>query len=134
VEGENKIEDPSCKGIKRVRTDTEESAQSPKDRRKRRVEILREKKKALKKGKKSSSQCSCKYQRNKKYEKGRVEILVPENETEKKNWALIHGDAKEIARDVWDIGKDFGLVHKGEEGEILQELITEVKGTGGDLQ
>jgi hypothetical protein len=35
---------------------------------------------------------------------------------------------------VWDIGKDFGLVHKGEEGEILQELITEVKGTEGDLQ
>jgi hypothetical protein len=25
-------------------------------------------------------------------------------------------------------------VHKGEEGEILQELITEVKGTEGDLQ
>ncbi|MCH79669.1 transcription factor PIF1-like [Trifolium medium] len=133
--GENKNEDSSHKGTKRLRTDPEEPAQSPKDRRKRRVEILREKKKAQRKGKKTLSQCSCRHRRkNKKYEKGTVEILVTENETEKRNWVLVHGEAKEVARDVWDIGKDFGLVHKGEEGEILQELITEVQGAGGDLR
>jgi len=51
-----------------------------------------------------------------------------EGEIDRKNWVLLHGRAKEIARDVWDLVKDFGLIHKGDEGEIIQELMVGVKG------
>jgi hypothetical protein len=53
---------------------------------------------------------------------------------ERKNWKILHGSAKEIAKDVWDLGKDFGLMHKGEEGEILQELTMETNEGDGAQQ
>lgn len=31
---------------------------------------------------------------------------------------------------MWDLEKEYGQVHKGEEGEILQELIVGIKGSG----
>lgn len=49
------------------------------------------------------------------------------DEVDRNNWVLLHGGAKEIARDVWDLGKEFGLVHRGEEGEIVQELMVGVE-------
>jgi hypothetical protein len=56
------------------------------------------------------------------------DILLWENKIERKNWTLVHDEAKEVARDVWDLGKDFGLMHRGgEEGEILQELALGAK-------
>lgn len=33
-----------------------------------------------------------------------------------------------MAKDVLDLGKEFGLFHKGEEGEIIEELEVGVKG------
>jgi hypothetical protein len=59
---------------------------------------------------------------------------VENNEMERKNWKILHGSAKEIAKDVWDLGKDFGLMHKGEEGEILQELTMETNEGDGAQQ
>ena len=54
-------------------------------------------------------------------------LNLVEGEIERKSWILLHGEAKEIAKDVWDLGKYFGLIHKGEEGEIIQELMDGVK-------
>ncbi|KAK2409350.1 hypothetical protein QL285_044780 [Trifolium repens] len=111
-------------GTKSVTNGSEETNQTYKDRRKRRTEILKEKKKAAKQGKKEAVSCMCSQRnRTQRKDKGKPEILLMESETEKNNWILLHGDAKEIARDVWDLGKDYGLIHKGEEGEIIQELI-----------
>lgn len=42
-----------------------------------------------------------------------------ESGTEKNNWVLLHGDSIEVAKDVWDLGKFFGLIHRGEEEEIV---------------
>lgn len=36
-----------------------------------------------------------------------------------------------IAKDAWDLGKDFVLMHIGEEGEIIGEFITGMKGGEG---
>ncbi|WJX63961.1 hypothetical protein P8452_48790 [Trifolium repens] len=110
-----------------VRTGAEEKSQDYKDRRKRRIAILKEKRKAARKGKKEASSCTCSQRiQTQSKDNGKLEFLLTENDIERNNWRLLHGDAKEVARDVWDLGKEFGLVHKGEEGEILQELT---KGT-----
>jgi hypothetical protein len=110
-----------------VRTGAEEKSQDYKDRRKRRIAILKEKKKAARKGKKEASSCTCSQRiQTQSKDNGKLEFLLTENDIERNNWRLLHGDAKEVARDVWDLGKEFGLIHKGEEGEILQELT---KGT-----
>lgn len=41
---------------------------------------------------------------------------------------MLHGYAIEVAKDVWDSGKAAGLIHRGKEGEIVQELAIVVKG------
>ncbi|MCH80824.1 hypothetical protein A2U01_0001598 [Trifolium medium] len=105
-------------------------AQSPKEIRKRRIDILREKKKkAIRKGKKEESRCTCSQRsRTQNQVNTNSNILLFENEADRNNWVILHGEAKEVARNVWDLGRDYGLIHKGEEGEILQELTIGVKG------
>ncbi|XP_058787158.1 uncharacterized protein LOC131661586 isoform X1 [Vicia villosa] len=100
---------------------------SSKVRRKRRIEILREKKKLKKKGKKVSTNCSCSQRSRLHKVQANHNSVLTENESDRKMWVLLHGDAKEVAKDVWDLGKDYGLLHKGEEGEIIQELVSGVK-------
>jgi hypothetical protein len=106
--------------------------QTHKDRRRRRIAILKEKKKLMKRRKKELVRCTC-TQRNQpqKQVSSNSYLNLMENDSERNSWLLLHGEAREIARDVWDLGKDFGLMHKGEEGEILQELVVGVKGGEG---
>lgn len=35
------------------------------------------------------------------------------NDMEKRNWTILHGNTGEMAKDVWDLGKDCRLIHKG---------------------
>ncbi|XP_058741211.1 uncharacterized protein LOC131613570 [Vicia villosa] len=94
-------------------------------RRRRRRDILRKKKKAwIKRKKEKNRSCSCKH---KKGTENQVRSFDDSDligdEADIDNWRLIHGDAREIAKDVWNLGKDIGLIHKGEEGELVQELV-----------
>jgi hypothetical protein len=112
------------------RSEAEGTKQVFKERRKRRKDILKEKKKAQRKGKKGESRCTCNQRtRTQDQVKTAPNIVIPENEADKRNWVLLHGEAREVARDVWDLGKEFGLIHRGEEGEIFQELTEGMKGS-----
>jgi hypothetical protein len=128
-------QDCSEHGEKSSRPGEEATSHSCKERRKRRIAILKEKKKTFKKKKTEASKCTCNQRtRTQKQNISKLELLVENNEMERKNWKILHGSAKEIAKDVWDLGKDFGLMHKGEEGEILQELTMETNEGDGAQQ
>lgn len=45
---------------------------------------------------------------------------------------MLHKGAKEVAKDIWDLGKEYGIVHRGKEGEILQEMEVWLKGAEGN--
>lgn len=52
-------------------------------------------------------------------------------ELERNSFVILHGNVVEVAKDVWDLGKEIGLIHKEMEGELVQELVVEVKGGEG---
>ncbi|CAJ2667474.1 unnamed protein product [Trifolium pratense] len=129
--GENGKEDLSKQEGKRPHIASQGTTHTSKDRRKRRLEILREKKKSMRKRKREPSNCTCNQRSRQNQVHAKNNFVLTENEVDRKNWVLLHGEAKEVAKDVWDLGKDYGLLHKGEEGEIIQELVLGVKSGEG---
>lgn len=51
---------------------------------------------------------------------------------EKKSWILLHEDTVEVAKDIWDLEKDFRLIVKGEKGDIVQKLVVGLEGGEGN--
>lgn len=103
-------------------------------RRRRRSEILKSKKKDKRKRKKVISECSCSQRRkvqNQVYPNPKLNLVGCKSK--RNSWAMLHGNVVEVAKGVWDLGKEIGLVHRGEEGEIVQELAVRVKGGEGSV-
>lgn len=88
------------------------------------VSSLKKRKKAFFKRKKEKNHiCYCKHKKGtQKQVSNSIDFDIIGDEFDRVNWRLIHGEAKEIAQYVWDLGKGFGIIHKGEEGEIVQKL------------
>lgn len=104
-------------------------AQLFKEKRKRILYILKEKRKSMRRGKKESRRCDCNSRQCQSNQvSSKPDILLPGNESDRRNWVLRHGDAKEVAKEIGEPGKDYSIIHKGEEGEILHELIVKLKG------
>ncbi|XP_058759957.1 uncharacterized protein LOC131633263 [Vicia villosa] len=130
AESSRRGEERHRRGKEHVNVNQEQNeSNTSKDRRRRRRDILREKKKMwIKRKKEKNQRCSCKHKKGlQKQVRSADESDLIGDEADRDNWRLIHGDAREIAKDVWDLGKDFGLIHKGEEGELVQELISGVR-------
>lgn len=73
------------------------------------------------------SDCNCTQRR-----RGQDQVCSNSNlnmvgsELERSSWVMLHRNVVEVAKDVWDFGKQIGLIYKGEEGEIVQELALRV--------